>query len=165
MSGASVTLRPPREPDVETVYAWDKDPELAAWNGRPPISISLSAARRDYLTRWKDSGVRTFIIENDSEPIGMATLYNFRRDSCELGIKIGPREQRGHGHATEAVNLLVGYVFDTLGIDTVRGSTLAHNIRMQRVFEKCGFKEVGDGSIISRYDNRRYTELFYERRG
>jgi diamine N-acetyltransferase len=35
---------------------------------------------------------------------------------------------------------------------------------MQRVFEKNGFVRVGDGSLLSRYDNRRYTELFYERR-
>ena len=35
---------------------------------------------------------------------------------------------------------------------------------MQRVFEKLGFKEVGDGSLISRFDNRRYAEIFYERR-
>ena len=46
----------------------------------------------------------------------------------------------------------------------MRGSTLAHNQRMQRVFEKHGFTEVGDGSIISRFDNKRYTEIFYERR-
>jgi hypothetical protein len=35
---------------------------------------------------------------------------------------------------------------------------------MQRVFEKNGFAQVGDGSLLSRYDNRRYTELYYERR-
>ena len=51
-----------------------------------------------------------------------------------------------------------------LGLEAVRGSTLAHNDRMQRVFEKNGFEQTGDGSILSRYDNRRYTELFYERR-
>jgi RimJ/RimL family protein N-acetyltransferase len=34
---------------------------------------------------------------------------------------------------------------------------------MQRVFEKCGFREIGDGTIVSRFDNQRYTELFYER--
>jgi RimJ/RimL family protein N-acetyltransferase len=34
---------------------------------------------------------------------------------------------------------------------------------MQRVFEKNGFRQVGDGTLLSRYDNRRYTELFYER--
>ena len=39
---------------MEAVYSWDRDPELAAWNGRSPISISLSAARRDYLARWED---------------------------------------------------------------------------------------------------------------
>ncbi|MDQ4107151.1 MAG: GNAT family N-acetyltransferase [Actinomycetota bacterium] len=159
-----MTLRPPQEADVEYVYAWDRDPELAAWNGRAPISISLSAARRDYLARWADSSVKTFIIEAWGEPIGMATLYDFRYDGCELGIKIGPEALRGRGYASETVDLLTEYVFDTLGLSVVRGSTLSHNHRMQRVFEKCGFKEVGDGSIISRYDNRRYTELFYERR-
>jgi RimJ/RimL family protein N-acetyltransferase len=55
-------------------------------------------------------------------------------------------------------------VFHTVGFGPGRGSTLAHNDRMQRVFEKNGFVRVGDGSLLSRYDNRRYTELFYERR-
>ena len=162
--GEYVILRPPRESDVEAVYSWDKDPELAAWNGRSPISISLSAAHRDYLARWEDPGVKTFIIEAAEEPIGMATLYDFRRDGCEVGIKIGPGNLRGRGYATEAVALLLDYVFGTLGLRAVRGSTLAHNDRMQRVFEKNGFVQTGDGSLLSRYDNRRYTELFYERR-
>ncbi len=94
----------------------------------------------------------------------MATLYDFRKGGCELGIKIGPNDLRGRGLATEAVRLLVEYVFDTLGLENVRGSTLSHNHRMQRVFEKNGFEQVGDGTLLSRYDNRRYTELFYTRR-
>jgi RimJ/RimL family protein N-acetyltransferase len=164
IGGESVTLRHPREEDVEKVYEWDRDPELAAWNGRPPINISLSAARRDYLARWADPSVKTFIIEAEGDAIGMATLYDFRNEGCEIGIKIGPKALRGRGYASEAVDLLVSYCFESLGLRAVRGSTLAHNTRMQRVFEKCGFEEVGDGSIISRFDNRRYTELFYERR-
>lgn len=161
-----MVLRPPREPDVEAAYEWDKDPELAAWNGRAPISVSLSAARRDYLARWEDSGVKTFMIEaiDPYELMGMATLYDFRKDGCELGIKIGAEDLRGRGYATESVELLANYVFEELNLKAVRGSTLSHNDRMQRVFEKCGFEEVGQGSIISRYDNRRHTELFYERR-
>ena len=164
LRGRSVILRPPEGSDVEAVYSWDKDPELAAWNGRSPLSISLSAARRDYLARWEDPGVKTFIIEAAQEPIGMATLYDFRQDGCEVGIKIGPGNLRNRGYATEAVALLLEYAFDTLKLATVRGSTLAHNDRMQRVFEKNGFVQTGDGSLLSRYDNRRYTELFYERR-
>ena len=164
LHGESVTLRPPRESDVEAAYAWDRDPELAAWNGRSPISISLSAARRDYLARWEDPNVKTFIMEARGEPIGMVTLYDFRKAGCELGIKIGAEDLRGRGYATEAVELLVGYAFDTLGLEVIRGSTLSHNERMRRVFEKNGFELVGDGSILSRFDNRRYTELFYERR-
>ena len=70
---------------------------------------------------------------------------------------------RGHGYASEAVKLLASYCFENLNLKAVRGTTLAHNQRMQRVFEKCGFKQVGDASIISRFDNKRYTELFYER--
>jgi RimJ/RimL family protein N-acetyltransferase len=164
LRGESVTLRPPRESDVEAAYAWDRDPELAAWNGRSPISISLSAARRDYLARWEDPNVKTFIMVAGGEPIGMVTLYDFRNAGCELGIKIGAEDLRGKGYATEAVELLVGYAFDTLGLEVIRGSTLSHNERMRRVFEKNGFELVGDGSILSRFDNRRYTELFYERR-
>ena len=157
LSGECVTLRPPREEDVEKAYEWDRDPELAAWNGRPPINISFSAARRDYLARWEDPSVKTFIIEakaEANEPAGLATLYDFRYEGCEFGIKIASKHLRGRGYATEAVELLITYCFDTLGLTVVRGSTLAHNQRMQRVFEKCGFKEIGDGTIVSRFDNR-----------
>lgn len=164
LQGELVTLRPPYESDVEAAYSWDRDPELAAWNGRPPISISLEAARRDYLARWRDPSVKTFIIESDRRAVGMSTLYDFRRGSCELGIKIGPEGLRGQGLASETVWLLVGYAFDSLGRDTVRGSTLEDNHRMQRVFEKCGFQRAGKGSMLSRYDNLRHTELFYEYR-
>jgi RimJ/RimL family protein N-acetyltransferase len=94
----------------------------------------------------------------------MATLYDFRNSGCELGIKIGPNDLRGKGYASEAVSLLLDYAFDALGLETVRGSTLVHNERMRRVFEKNGFEQIGDGTLLSRYDNRRYTELFYERR-
>jgi RimJ/RimL family protein N-acetyltransferase len=108
--------------------------------------------------------VKTFIMEAEGKPIGMVTLYDFRHGGCELGIKIGPEDLRGRGYATEAVELLMGYAFDSLGLEVVRGSTLSHNERMRRVFDKNGFVQVGDGFILSRYDNRRYTELFYERR-
>ena len=149
---------------MELAYAWDRDPELAAWNGRPPLSVSLPAARRDYLSRWEDPSVKTFMIDSADGTVGMATLYDFRRGGCELGIKIGPRSRRDRGFATETVGLLCSYAFETLGLEVVRGSTLAHNHSMRRVFEKCGFRKTGEGSLISRYDNRRYTELFYERR-
>ncbi|WP_279387456.1 GNAT family N-acetyltransferase [Rubrobacter taiwanensis] len=157
-------MRPPREEDVELAYSWDRDPELAAWNGRSPINLSLGAARRDYLRRWRDRSVKTFIIEVDGEAVGMATLYDFRHDSCEIGIKIGARSLWGRNLGTETVKLLVSYAFEELDLKAVRGSTLAHNRRMQRVFEKCGFELAGEGSIVSGYDSRRYTELFYERR-
>lgn len=165
LCGESVSLRFPREEDAEAAYEWDRDPELAAWNGRSPLSVSLEAARQDYLVRWEDPGVKTFVIEagRPREPIGMATLYGFREGGCELGIKIGPEAMRGKGYASEAVELVVGYAFGDLGLRVVRGSTLAHNHRMRHVFERCGFEKVGDGSIISRYDNSQYTEVFYER--
>ena len=108
--------------------------------------------------------MKTFIIEAEDRAIGLATLYDFRHEGCELGIKIGAGDLRGRGYASEAVGLLLSYCFDSLDLKKVRGSTLSHNIRMQRVFEKSGFEEVGDGSIVSRFDNERYTELFYERR-
>ena len=139
INGESVALRPPREDDVEQVYEWDRDPELAAWNGRPPLKTSLPAARRDYLARWEDPVVKTFIIEAEDVAIGLATLYDFRHEGCELGIKVGSKNLRGRGYASEAVELLVRYCFESLGLRAVRGSTLSHNTRMQRVFEKCGF--------------------------
>ena len=142
LRGESVTLRPPRKSDVEAAYAWDRDPELAAWNGRTPISISLSAARRDYLARWEDPSVKTFIMEAEGEPIGMVTLYDFRNGGCELGIKIGPQDLRGKGYATEGARALIRKGFAELGVRRVFAQTMAVNTASRRVMEKAGLAHV-----------------------
>jgi 8-oxo-dGTP diphosphatase len=60
----------------------------------------------------------------------------------EVGYWIG-RENWGHGYATEAVDMLLPYCFDSLALDRVTASVDANNLASQRVLEKTGFRPTG----------------------
>ena len=55
---------------------------------------------------------------------------------------MGPKE-RNKGYATEAVKLLVDYLFSTHNIARIQATTHVMNKPAQRVLEKCGFAKEG----------------------
>jgi RimJ/RimL family protein N-acetyltransferase len=59
----------------------------------------------------------------------------------ELGVALYDPEDRGNGVGTEAVRLLVGWLFRQ-GAERVQGAAAMTNVPMRRVFEKLGFGEV-----------------------
>ena len=60
----------------------------------------------------------------------------------ELGIGLPEADTWGQGYGTEAVRLLLGYLFHGMGLAEVRTATWTGNARMMRVAQKCGFSEV-----------------------
>jgi ribosomal-protein-alanine N-acetyltransferase len=49
----------------------------------------------------------------------------------------------GRGYATEAVRLVLGFAFDTLGLHRVQAGVMPGNLRSIRVLEKNGFRREG----------------------
>ena len=60
-----------------------------------------------------------------------------------IGISLPEEDTWGQGYGTEAVRLLLDYLFEEAGLDEVRTGTWTGNVRMVRVALKCGFVEVG----------------------
>jgi RimJ/RimL family protein N-acetyltransferase len=64
-------------------------------------------------------------------------------DEYELSYQVYASEQRGKGIATEAVNLLVRYLFETKRVNRIRLVIHPDNRASRRLAEKCGFRHEG----------------------
>ena len=64
-------------------------------------------------------------------------------DEYELSYQVYAPEHRGKGVATEAVQLLVRYVFETKRVNRIRLVIHPDNVASRRLAEKCGFRHEG----------------------
>lgn len=85
---------------------------------------------------------RWFIIEKkDGSRIGQI-FHSPRGPHFILGYKLLPSE-RAKGHCTEAVKIIVDYLFLSNNIVRIQAETNPRNIASQRVLEKAGFRREG----------------------
>jgi RimJ/RimL family protein N-acetyltransferase len=139
LEGKNVNLRIAEKEDLPLIAEWANDPEF---NGEHEPIMQLSKAE---LEKWYPSSgpeEKWFLVEKkDGTKVGLV-----RHDSHAWGIAIGSviiPSERGKGYCTEAVSILVDYLF--LSKDTVRIQARAntHNAASKRVLEKAGFTEEG----------------------
>lgn len=76
----------------------------------------------------------------------------------ELGYGIDPDHQR-QGIATEAVQALTNFAFESGEVSRVRAHTLPGNVASERVLTKCGFERLGmveepDDGLVERWEIR-----------
>ena len=72
----------------------------------------------------------------------------------KVGYTISPGSQ-GLGYATEAIQALVDYAFDTLGAEIVRAHASAENAPSIRVAEKVGMR------LVERVEYREGDEVWH----
>jgi len=152
LQGERVVLRPFRagfnEEEVARQHRWDRDEEVLRWSGGYRTELTIPEYRRMLERRCRDAqwGLRNFAILNEKgELIGRVSYYNvnWHRKEAELGIVLGEREQWSRGYGREAIMALLAYLFVQKRFERVYLGTFPDNIRAQRCFAACGFKEVG----------------------
>ena len=76
--------------------------------------------------------------------IGWILYYHLDEQASHVtvGICLPEEDTWGQGYGTEAVHLLVDYMFQEMGLAEVRTGTWTGNARMMRVAGKCGFREI-----------------------
>jgi RimJ/RimL family protein N-acetyltransferase len=85
-----------------------------------------------------------FVIEKkDGKKIGfIAHYFVLPSKFMEIGYDIVPNE-RSKGYGTEAVQIMVNYLFLSKGVARIQAVTNVGNKASQRVLEKAGFKKEG----------------------
>jgi len=85
------------------------------------------------------------VLSEAQQLIGVVSLTEVVRgplQSCWLGYYLD-QAHNGHGYTTEAVELVVKYVFQVLGFHRVETGVMPHNVGSIRVLEKAGFEQEG----------------------
>jgi RimJ/RimL family protein N-acetyltransferase len=153
ITGLRVVLRDERRiGDDDDFFRWLN---LAEWNyydepDQPFKPISRAAfekllAERQRRVRAPGSDSHTWQIDTvEGRHIGWINYYQLdeRAGRAYVGLDLPEEETWGQGYGTEALSLLIDYLFGEKGLQEVRAATWTGNKRMRRCAEKCGFQEV-----------------------
>ena len=99
----------------------------------------------EYAAELGQGFVFGIYLQDGDRLIGEASLYEVRRgpfQSAYLGYSIDG-ERTGNGYATEAVRLLLRFVFAELKLNRIAAGVMPRNTRSIRVLEKLGFQREG----------------------
>lgn len=124
------------------VARWDRynDPELTMLMGYAASPVATAVPTHPPITRdqrealWEQlvsRHIRGFDIRSvdDQRLIGECSLsrITWPRASADIAVAIFDRDDRGRGHGTEAVQLLIAYGFDAYGLNRMSMRYLAVN--------------------------------------
>jgi [ribosomal protein S5]-alanine N-acetyltransferase len=144
--GKKVSLRTVRAADVDRLFDFLCD--LSTRGEFFPLSLlSESAFRKEFHETgfWSDSYSRLLVCDPDERIVG--SIWFFRTahyyDGFEIGYHLFDVANRGRGYATEALSLLVRFLFATRKINRLQLTTMLGNVGSQRVAEKAGFRKEG----------------------
>ena len=79
-----------------------------------------------------------FVIELYSKPIGFIDLFNYTKESADVGLIVA-NEYRNKGYANEALMLICNYAFDNLNLLFLKCCIRNDNQISIKLFASCGF--------------------------
>lgn len=167
---ARLVMRPWTVDDVEDIWPTVSDPTF-------PQFMSWEAHKtKDETREWLDRASRvvasneevSWAIEHEGRVIGTIGLHEivwqaraFRMDRGALGYWLATAHQR-KGFMTEAVQGIVRFAFDTMGLHKVVVTCFAENVASRRVIEKAAFRWVGRAEDDVWRDGKWHAHLLYE---
>ncbi len=141
LRGDRVTLRTVERDDAEFVQRGHNDPDV-----RVPLGMTAPkncSQIEDFVENdiEGDDSINLLVCLDD-EPMGAVTVLNRHYDRPMLAYWLLP-EYHGEGYATEAVGLLVDYVFESFDKHGLQAHAFAFNEGSRGVLERLGFTEEG----------------------
>jgi RimJ/RimL family protein N-acetyltransferase len=146
LRGERITLRPVREHDLDALYSAHIDianrGEYFPRGVKSEVSFRREFADTGYWER--DEGM--LVIEDGDG--GIAGHIEFFKpvgywDAFELSYQLYDDIHAGRGYVTEAVQLVVDYLFDTKQRHRIQLVIVPENAASRRIAEKCGFQLEG----------------------
>lgn len=135
-------LRFPEPRDVEALYAFKNDPEMAELLGGFTRGYSRAdiAGWVDFHHNAKDE-VLWVVTTREDACVGHVGLYKIdhRVGQAEFAIILGKHAIWGRGLGTKLTRFAVEYAFNQLNLRRLYLDVLSINPRAQRVYEKLGF--------------------------
>ena len=99
------------------------------------------------------------ILKENEEHIGNIKIGKIHsvHKYADVGILIGEKAYWGKGYAAEAIELIVRYAFDNLGLNKLIAGAYSPNVGSVKAFEKAGFAIEGVRKKIF-WDSNQYVD-------
>lgn len=143
-----ITLRALEPEDIDLLYEWENSEDNWAVSqtiapfSKHTLAIYIRDSDRDI---YEAKQLRMMITTHAGKTVGAIDLFDF--DSLNLrvgiGILIHAPEDRSKGYATSALNLMVRYCFEKLGLHQIYANILTDNEVSMKLFAKAGFQLIG----------------------
>jgi ribosomal-protein-alanine N-acetyltransferase len=146
LKGKSITLRPVRDADLEQLYAFHVDIDNRGdFFPRGILAQPVFQKQFEETGFWSKEEGMLVIVSPEGKMMGHIEFFKTVNylDEVELSYQIYAPEQRGKGVATEAVQLLVRYLFESKRFNRIRLVIHPDNAASRRLAEKCGFRHEG----------------------
>lgn len=147
LSDGVVSLRVPRESDLDEIVAACQDAEMSRWTRLP--SPYDEEAGRGFLTRQEqnrqagtDLVVLFFELGGERPFAGEVGLHNLADGDAGIGYWTSPWA-RGRGLTTRAVRMYTRWAFAELSLERIDWAAMVGNEASRRVAEKSGFHIAG----------------------
>ena len=141
LDGQRVTLRPVERDDTAFLQRGWTDPDI-----RVPIGMrhpQNQAQVEGRIEEWIESDDSlTLFVCLDDDPIGEVTVRDLDRTRPELAYWI-VLEHHGQGYGSEAVSLVIDYIFESFEKRGVMAHCFDTNEGSQALLESLGFTEEG----------------------
>lgn len=143
--GKTILLREYRHEDIPAMREWVNDTETTHYLSPIFWAPQTMLDTEEFMSRMLQSSHNgcNFIVadKRDESYIGQLDMYtiNWKQRWGELGFVIGKKEWRNKGIGTEALGLMLGYAFQTLGLERVQLDVYMDNHAALRCYEKAGF--------------------------
>jgi ribosomal-protein-alanine N-acetyltransferase len=144
--GKKVILRTLREPDLDRLY--DLASDVRDMGDYWPLSLPSEIRWKKRLGEtgwWEEDHGGLLITDHEDNIVGQVLFFKLEPYASfyELGYRIYKPENWGKGYMSEAVSLLVAYLFATRPVNRIQATTMAGNEASQQVLKKCGFQFEG----------------------
>lgn len=146
--GEKVRLREYRKEDVPLRLTYINDP-MVVRNLTPdvPYPLTLEEEEKWFQSITAISDTYKFAIETicDNKFIGGCNIsgVDWKNGVATVGIFIGSKEHIGKGYGTDAMNVLIKFVFMQMNINKIRLTVYSYNEAALGCYEKCGFRVEG----------------------
>ncbi len=149
-------LRQPTMKDVRWYYEYFSRPEIV-WGGGEPGPRDMKAARRQFSEYLVDiyrkrRGFRWIItLKGEGRPIGTLGYYKWSPAAgyqAEMGYDLA-KEYWGRGIMSEAMNAVIDFGFEKMGLNRIEVFIMPRNKRSIRMIKHLGFRR--EGLLRQRY--------------
>ena len=146
--GKLVRLREYKQSDVELAYKYMNDLDVALnLNIGIPYPMTLEKEQQWFDMQKENNDIYNFAIETleDGIYIGGCGInkYDWKNGTAEVGIFIGNQQFRSKGYGTDAMGVLIDFIFSQTNSNRIQLSTYRYNERAYKTYLKCGSKDEG----------------------